>query len=227
VRPTWWKRQTATIDAFVAGGVTLCLFWWFGQLLQLAGTIALYAGVFGAFQLMRFVGAQLAELQWVRLHEAVLREKKPPAAPAAGADGYRQAAVIEEPFDPEDDGLADEVRRRGRRATTSLAIAGAAVWAASVAIGGVVVPTLLAALVATFAFAVRAWRRHEAKRRDFFMQHLERDTTALLEPKRRVRVADTQLRAGVDFGVPATALDESEAASEADATPRAARAQER
>jgi hypothetical protein len=214
--PTWWKRQTATVDAFVAGGVTLVLFWWFGQLLQLAGTVALFAAVFGAFQLLRFVGAQLAELQWVRLHEAVLREKTQQTPPLV--EGYRQAAIIEEEPDPDDERLAKEVRRRERRAMTSLGIAGGVVWAASVVLGGLALPTFVAGLLASFAFAVRAWRRHEAKRRDYFTQHLERDTKAILDPQSRVRVEDAKLRVGVDFGVPA-----EEETTDTDAKDRAAR----
>jgi hypothetical protein len=153
------------------------------------------------------------------MHQAILREKAPAPAPARG-DGYREAAVVEELADADDESLAADVHRRGRRAKLSLAVVCALLWGAS-AVPGLLAgywgvfggASLAAIMLAISQVAIYAWRRHEAKRRDYFTRHLERDTQALLEPKRRV--ADPQVRVGVDFGVPAeqllaTSRDENE-----------------
>ena len=70
--------------------------------------------------------------------------------------------------------------------------------------------TFVGVLLGVMTLAVRAWRTQEAKRRDYFTSHLEHDTKAMLDPKPRVRVEDTHLRVGVDFGVPAAELTEAD-----------------
>lgn len=219
--PPWFKRQNAIVDAVVAAGVTFGMSGWFAAVLHGSGLMAVWVALFGLFQLLRFVNALMGELQWVRMHEALLREKKRTPEPAQH-DGYREAAVIEELPSADEVRLEEEVPRRRRYAQASLAIAGALVWLMTLIPGFVFgvwqvagAATFIAAAMALFLTTMHAMRakQREMSRRDYFIQHLDRDTKAMLDPQRRVRV-DTEnanLRAGVDFGVPAEELDAEDA----------------
>lgn len=224
--PTWLQKKTLGVDLAVAASMTLGLWGWFGAVLHNSGMLAVFLGFTGLFQMLRFVNAQIGELQWARMHEALLRDKAQPGIPPpARGDGYREAAAVDEP--PADDvlRLETEVPRRRRRAMLSLGVAGASVWLLTLVPGLLfgtcqvaVAATFVAAVTALFFWTMRAVRakQRDMSRDDYFIQHLDRDTKALLEPKPRVRVEteNAHLRVGVDFGVPAEQLEPDDAGAE-------------
>lgn len=225
--PGWFKAKTALVDALVAAGAAFSVASWFAAVLHVEGAVALYVAVFGLLQLFRFVNAQLASLEWAKMHEAILVEKK--AEAPARADGYREAGVIDEPPAVDDEFLAREVPRRRRNARLSLGVAGALVWLVTLVPGFlfgawavVGIATALALAMALFVRTMNTMRKRDAHGTDYFMQHLERDTKAILERK-RTRIESrpeepAHLRVGVDFGVPSEELDGND---ETEAQPRA------
>ncbi|MBX3231119.1 MAG: hypothetical protein KIT84_37280 [Labilithrix sp.] len=202
----WFKPSTATVDFLVACGVAMAIGFWAAEPLGKSGLAALVAGAFAATQVARFVGAQLATLEWARMEESAFVERV--AKVGARGDGYRAAAARE---DAADDGAreAEEheqyVQRRRSSAQRRLGIVGAIGAGAALVPGFVyglwIVPGVVAflgVLLSLFFVAMRAMRRRHAREADAVL---------------RRRVEPPRVRLGVDFGVPA---DEREEEREAD-----------
>lgn len=184
----WFSPKRAVTDAVIAGTMSLFMLGWFGQVLGRMGSLALIAGMFGIFQLIRFMNAQLATLEWARLQESGRDEKKPVVAmPRAG---YRDLGEREEETDA--DLYEKEIPRRRRRARIALgiigAIAAALVLVPGIAFGAWLFPEIIGVLALTtiaFRYGMRLMQRGQA---------------------RPLPVAEPRVRIGVDFGVPQTQL---------------------
>lgn len=208
MRP-WLRLKTLLVDLAVSGGIAAFLWMWFADALGSNSGALLAGSVFGLFQLLRFINAQLVTLEWVKLNEAGLAPERPAANDGVPrGDGYRIGARIEEQPSPDEEQARREVAGRRRGAILKLSVVGGALGLGSLipalmyeawtAIG---VVAFVVALTAAALMGTRARRRSEARRSDHFMQHLARDTRAVVEGK-RVAVDEPHLRVGVDFGVP-------------------------
>jgi len=193
----WFTRKQAMFDAVVSTGAASFVWFWFAQVLGLAGSLGLVSALFAAAQLVRFVNAQLAALEWAKLQEAGLPEKQPKAIVPRG-DGYRDAAVIDEVPSPDTARDETEIRRTRSRAHRSLGIVATSAALATLvpgfAFGAWAVPVVLgfvAALAALFLLTMRGMRRRQARAAD----------DAFV--RQRVAVDPLRVRVGVDFGVPA------------------------
>lgn len=199
----WFKSKQAIIDLCVCFGAGSFAWFWFGEVIRFGGYVALVLGGFGIAQLARFVGAQLATLEWARMQEAGLPDKNAKVVMRRSGAGYRDAGFVEELPSPEAAADEAEIARRRWFAQRSLGVVGAMTALSTLvpgfAFGSWAIPVIFAALAVLFGIFIvtmRAMRRQQGREA---ADELARQRVAAEPPKTRV---------GLDFGVPTDERDE-------------------